>query len=220
MESLPMKILIQFISALFLLSLISCSGRSSVSAGDQVGEILYLEGTVSVDGVDGEIGQSVMDGNTVKTGPDSYVEIKFGDSRVLKAEENTRLVLDAGEKTFRLKSGALAVVQSKTRWFIRNNSWLVETPTMAATVRGTVYYTKVESPDEVYFCLCNGKIHLEDSNAVDSVNLEAAHHRAVRFVRGNDGIVHQDSTLLYHDDRVMEAVADEVNVSINWSRIP
>lgn len=215
-----MKILIPFIPVLFLLSFISCSDSDSVTAGDQVCEILYLEGIVSVNGVDGEIGQSVMDGNTVVTGPDSYVEIKFGDSRVLKAEENTRLVLDAAEKTFKLKSGALAVVQSKARWFVKNNSWLVETPTMVAAVRGTVYYTKVESPDEVYFCLCNGKIHLEDSDAEDSVDLESAHHRAVRFVRGNDGIIHQDSTLLYHDDGEMEEVADKVNVAIDWSRIP
>jgi len=117
-----MKKLIVGLSGLFLLTFISCSESGSASSGDIAGEILYLEGSVTVNGREAEIGTAVSDGEELVTGPDSYVEIQFGESRVFKAEENSHLVLDIGEKTIKLGSGALAVVQSKARWLSRNPS--------------------------------------------------------------------------------------------------
>ncbi len=215
-----MKKLIVGLSGLFLLTFLSCSNSGSVADGDTAGEILYLEGSVTVNGREAEIGSAVMDGDELVTDPDSYLEVQFGDSRVFKAEENSRLVLDAGEKTIKLGSGALAVVQSKARWLSRKKPWLVETPTMVAAVRGTIYYTKVESPDEVYFCICNGKIHLADSENSGELDMEAAHHKAVRYIRSADGIVRQDAPMIYHSDEGMEHVAREAGVSIDWSEIP
>jgi len=173
-----------------------------------------------VNGRVAEIGSAVMDGKELVTGPDSYVEIQFGESRVFKAEENSRLVLDIGEKTIKLGSGALAVVQSKVRWLSRKKPWLVETPTMVAAVRGTVYYTKIESPDGVYFCLCNGKIHLEDSEGRGELDMEASHHKAVRYIRSSDGIVCSEAPMIYHNDEEMEHVAREANKSIDWAKVP
>jgi len=215
-----MKYLTTVFSVLFLLTFISCGESTSFSGGGTAGEILYLEGLVSVNGKSAGIGLGIMDGDAVVTGPESYVEIKFGDSRVLKAGENTHLVLNADEKTFNLGSGALAVVQSKSRWFFRKKPWLVETPTMVAAVRGTVYFTKVESPDEVYFCLCNGKIHLEDSLGESFVDMKAAHHKAVRFIRTDSGMVYQEAPMIYHTDEYMEHVASLADKTIDWSVIP
>ena len=215
-----MKILGAIVSSLLLLTFISCGGIDFSIGGGSAGEIQYLEGLVTVNGQAALIGLEIQDGDVVVTGPDSFVEIKFGDYRVLSAEENTRLVLDAAEKTFKLDNGALAVVQSKARWFSRRKPWLVKTPTMVAAVRGTVYYTRVESADSVYFCVCNGKIHLEDAVEGGVLNLDAAHHNAVRFKRYDDGMVYLKAPLLYHTDQVMESLADTVHVPIDWTVIP
>ncbi|MCK5735698.1 MAG: FecR domain-containing protein [Spirochaetaceae bacterium] len=215
-----MKVIFAGILSLLLLTFISCTNNSLLPDRGSAGEIQYLEGYVTVNGLAADIGLEVMDGDAVVTGPDSYVEIKFGNYRILKAEENSHLVLNAEEKIFKLNSGALAVVQSKARWFSRKKPWLVETPTMTAAVRGTVYYTKVESPNSVYFCLCNGKIHLEDSAGESFVEMEAAHHKAVRFIRTDAGMVYQEAPMIYHNDEVIEQVADLVNVAIDWSVIP
>ncbi len=215
-----MKIMIAVLSTLVLVTFVSCGVGKSSTTMDVAGEIQYFEGIVTVNGIQAEIGLEVMDGDVILTGPDSFVELKFGEYRVLNAEENSRLVLDAAEKTFKLDIGAIAVLQSKARWFSRRKPWLVQTPTMVAAVRGTVYYTKVESPESVYFCLCNGKIHLEDSDAGGVLNLEAAHHNAVRFVRSDDGVTYQNAPMLYHTDEVIESLADTVFVPIDWTQIP
>ncbi len=215
-----MKIMIAVLSTLVLVNFVSCGVGKSSTTMDVAGEIQYFEGIVTVNGIQAEIGLEVMDGDVILTGPDSFVELKFGEYRVLNAEENSRLVLDAAEKTFKLDIGAIAVLQSKARWFSRRKPWLVQTPTMVAAVRGTVYYTKVESPESVYFCLCNGKIHLEDSDAGGVLNLEAAHHNAVRFVRSDDGVTYQNAPMLYHTDEVIESLADTVFVPIDWTQIP
>ena len=215
-----MKIMIAVLSTLVLVNFVSCGVGKSSTTMDVAGEIQYFEGIVTVNGIQAEIGLEVMDGDVILTGPDSFVELKFGEYRVLNAEENSRLVLDAAEKTFKLDIGAIAVLQSKARWFSRRKPWLIQTPTMVAAVRGTVYYTKVESPESVYFCLCNGKIHLEDSDAGGVLNLEAAHHNAVRFVRSDDGVTYQNAPMLYHTDEVIESLADTVFVPIDWTQIP
>lgn len=215
-----MKYLSVVLLSVFLVTLVSCGIGESSAATDVAGEIQYYEGMVTVNGLAVETGLAVKDGDVILTGPDSFAEIKFGEYRVLNAQENTRLVIDATAKTFKLDTGALAVVQSKARWFSRRKPWLVETPTMIAAVRGTVYYTKVESADSVYFCLCNGKIHLEDSEENSSLDLEAAHHNAVRFIRSDDGVVYQNAPMLYHTDQVVESLADTVLVPIDWTQIP
>lgn len=219
-RGVKMKYLNIVLMSLVLLTLVSCGIGESSAAADVAGEIQYFEGMVTVNGLAVEIGLAVKDGDVVVTGPDSLAEIKFGEYRVLNARENTRLIIDSTEKTFKLDAGALAVVQSKARWFSRRKPWLVQTPTMVAAVRGTVYFAKVESADSVYFCLCNGKIHLEDSEESSFLDLEAAHHNAVRYIRTGDGIVPEKASMEYHTDELVESLADTVLVPIDWTRIP
>ena len=215
-----MRILNAILLSLFLLTFISCEGGDLSIGGGAAGEIQYLEGIVTVNGQAADIGLEIQNGDVVVTGPDSFVEIKFGEYRVLNAGENTRLVLNAVEKTFELNNGAMAVVQSKARWLSRRKPWLVETPIVAASVRGTVFYIKVEKTDSVYFCLCNGKIHLEDTEEGGILNLEAAHHNAVRFIRSDDGLVCRKAPMLYHTDQDIESLADTIHVPIDWTVIP
>jgi len=207
------------ISLALLATLLSC-GDEDYQAGAATGVIQYFEGTVTVNDQAAEIGLEVMDGDVIITGLGSYAEIVFGENRIIRAEENTNLVLDAKEKTFNLTTGALAVVQSKARFLSGRKAWLVETPNVAAAVRGTIYYVNVESPDSVYFCLCNGKIHLEGADGGEKLSYEAAHHEAVRYIRNSEGGVElTEAPMIYHSDEDMEALADAVNVRIDWSKI-
>ena len=183
----------------------------------EAGRVIYLEGDASVSGRSVSIGDAVFDGDVIVTGEESRLELEFGDYRVLRAGENARLTIDLTEETMRLDAGSLAVVQSKARWFSKDKPWILETPTTVAAVRGTFYFTKVESADSTYFCLCNGRIHLEDEERF--LDLEAAHHNAVRVGRGAEGIVYQAAPMLYHEDADMESLADLINVPIDWSHI-
>jgi len=214
-----MKVFGLTISLALLFSLLSCSDEVS-QASNTAGVIQYFEGTVTVNGKTAEIGLEVMDGDVIVTGPDSHAEIVFGENRIISAEENTNLVLDAKAQEFNLVTGALAVIQSKARFLSGNKNWVVQTPNVAAAVRGTLYYVKVESSDSVYFCLCNGKIRLEGANEGENLDYEAEHHKAVRYIRNSVGeVALEEAPMLYHSDEDMEALADAVDVRVDWTKI-
>jgi len=206
-------------SLVLLAALVSCSDGNSQESST-AGVIEYFEGTVTVNGSPAEIGLEVMGGDVVVTGLGSNAEIVFGESRIIRAKENTTLVLDSETRTFDLASGALAVVQSKGRLFSGRKAWRVQTPNVAAAVRGTLYYVSVENPDSVYFCLCNGRIHLEGENGGENLDFEATHHKAVRYIRNSEGRVEmEEAPMLYHTDEDMESLAKAVDVTVDWSKI-
>lgn len=213
-----MKVFSVAVSLTLIFALVSCSNEDT-QASSTAGVIQYFEGTVTVNGRAAEIGLEVMDGDAIVTDFGSHAEIVFGENRIISVEENTNLVLDAKEKTFNLVTGALAVIQSKARFLSTRQTWLVQTPNVAAAVRGTLYYIKVESTDSVYFCLCNGKIHLEGADGGESLDYEAKHHKAVRYIRNPEGRVElTEAPMLYHTDEDMETLADAVNVRVDWTK--
>lgn len=206
--------------SIVVLTAVSCGytgGKDSVDAS--VATVKWLEGSVTADGTVLELDDEVVSGAVIITGEDSLVELEFGDHRILRASENSRLVLDAVSREMKLDAGAIAVVQSRARRFGSDTSWQLRTPTAVAAVRGTVYYAKVESPDETYFCLCNGKIHLEDADEGTFLDLAASHHDAVLFTRTEDGVVYGDAPMKYHTDADIEALADRVHVPVDWTNI-
>lgn len=206
-------VLIVGLTAMFLTS----CGAKATKGVTSVGEIVYMEGTVMVNGSPVEIGDVATHGDVIVTGSNSYVEVQFGDKRIFRASENATLTLDSGEKTLQLKAGALSVVQSKAKFFFFDKPWVVKTPTTIAAVRGTVYYVKVESDDSTYFCLCNGKIRLKDAVDGKVKDLEAIHHSAVRLIRQPDGsIAYEDAAMLFHTDDDMESLADRISEVIDW----
>ena len=208
----------------FLLSsliVISCmdsrDGRDRAASANKVGELIYLEGDVDVNGKLASIGDLVGHSDVVVTPAGGLAEIKFGKRRVLRTEENTKLVIDNVNHVFNLQRGSMAVVQSRAGLFSRNKNWVVKTPTVAAAVRGTVYYTRVEDPDSTYFCLCNGKITLEGGD--QKLDLEARNHNAVRFIKSADGVVNVATPMILHQDEDMERLAAKVGVEIDWTKV-
>lgn len=186
-----------------------------------VGEIVYLEGDVSLNGVPVDIGATARDGDVLETGPGAYAEVQFGESQIFRASENTALTLNGDEGTLDMELGALAMIQSKVRFLFFNKSWDVTTPLAVASVRGTTYYIKMEDENTAYVCICNGEIALHDTDEVHDLDLEASHHKAVRFIRQpGGGIVYEEAPMIYHTDEEMESLAAQVNVEIDWTKIP
>jgi len=201
-----------------MLTLNACGEASE--EGSSAGVLQYLEGIVQINDVHAVVGDMVYDGDVLTTLEGAFAEIQFGENRVLRAQENTRLTINTSEKSFGLDQGAMGVVQSKPKRFSRQKAWLVKTPSTVAAVRGTVYYIKVEDENSVYFCLCNGKIHLEDVYGENDIIYGAAHHEAYRFIRNGDSIERVKAPMLYHSDEDMESLARSVGVDIDWTDIP
>ncbi len=185
-----------------------------------IGEIIFLDGDVSLNGASASIGDSARSGDILVTGPESYAEIQFGEAQILRASENTSLTLNGSDSILELDSGALSVIQSKVKKLTLNDTWDVSTPHAVAAVRGTTFYMQVENPDSTYFCLCNGRIDLKDINGGNNLILEASHHRGVRYINRSGSIVTEDAPMIYHTDEDMESLADRIDISIDWESIP
>ncbi len=199
--------------------LASCKPREKSEVA-VIGEVIFLDGDVSLNGASASIGDSAKSGDILVTGPEAYAEIQFGEAQILRASENTSLTLNGSDSILELDSGALSVIQSKVKKLTSNDAWDVSTPHAVAAVRGTTFYMEVENPDSTYFCICNGRIDLKDTNGNNNLILEASHHRAVRYINKSGSIVTEDAPMIYHTDEDMESLADRIGISIDWESIP
>jgi len=62
-------------------------------------------------------------------------------------------------------------------------------------------------------------MHLEDSLGANTQEIEAAHHKELRFTRSGNAVVVSSAPLLYHTDEDMQSLAEKIGVTIDWSRI-
>ncbi len=184
------------------------------------GTIVYVDGSVSVNGKPATIGQTVASTDTVKTGDASVAEITFSGRNIIQIEANTLTTLDlsGADRGANLKSGALALVLKQLGPIGAKPGFRVTTQNAVGGVRGTAFYVKVESPDRTYFCLCNGELSLADSGGGNASTVTAAHHKAIRFIRNGASIAAEPAPMLYHTDAQMQALAGKIGYTIDWNK--
>jgi hypothetical protein len=188
------------------------------SASVVVPRIEYLEGEVTVDGVPAYLGMEVRAGSAVKVAPESLCEVTF-ERNILRIYAGTSAVIDVGAVTSRVtvNSGAVAAVLDKLGAVGNDGRFQFDTPTAVGGVRGTVFYIRVEDPDNTFVCVCNGTVDLASSLGTDEQVVEAAHHSGLRFSRGGDGAITASvPEMAYHTDEEMESLAERIGVQIDW----
>lgn len=202
--------------ALIILIMASCAKKN----GDIKTVIASFAGNVTVNGTTvASVGQMIKFGDLIQTGEASYCELMINEKNILRLGNNTGLVfsISATESALELKEGWFAGVTGKM--FKNDRTYLIRTPTVIASVRGTTFCTKVENPDSTYFCVCNGKIELKKSSGDTGDMVISPHHTARRYKKEKDGTltIEKDPGLLYHDDKGVEMLAKKVNSTIDWT---
>lgn len=213
-------------SFLFLaaLSLTLCANgggdRSAVEPVTPVSmEIVYLEGTVLVDDEEALLGQTVPKGAVVTTGDSGLCEIVFAEKNIIRIEENTITTLSVGQGLGQvaMERGTMAFLLEKLDALgLGGGDFNVQTPLVAAGIRGTAFFVKTEGDDSVYFCDCNGRVSLEDPRGENTMILEAEEHKAVRYEKKDGAIVTSSPGLLYHNSEDMNSLADRIDHTIPW----
>jgi len=209
------------LSLLWLLPLgfLSATGTGEAPVLSQIkAEVIYLEGTLSINGLPGNIGDTIPEGALVSTGPQSQAEIIFGDKNILSLGPSTKTILSLTgiKKTVDLQNGRAAAVFKKLE-YLAGGSMNLRTPTASGAIRGTSFYTSVNTDGETYFCTCNGSILLEDNAGSQQRDTKNAHHGAFEFKKLGSGVVIEPSTLKDHGDQEIEALAKKIGVTVDWS---
>ena len=170
-----MKKSIFILNILFVLFLIvSCGGtekgKTVVSTVNipQVtqGMITFTTGDVQKfqnnEWTDAEINDFVEKGDTVKVETDSFCEIQFGKTAVIKIEENTELVIPslntaAGSTDISVKMITGSVL-SKVNKLTSGDSFSVQTQSAACGVRGTQFMVTAEGDSDTLLAVKEGSV--------------------------------------------------------------
>ena len=200
------------ISAILLLLLLSCTKGSLTESP----VISAFAGELTVNGNSSKTGVPVKYGDIIKTGQNSFCEIKLNELSIIKLSQNTEFVFNISEteNSFELHSGSLAGLTRKK--FVKQNQYLIKTPTGIAAIRGTAYFIHIESPDSTYFCVCNGTVSIKGET---EETITSTHHKAMRITKkpGSKLSSGKNAPLLYHTDADIEKLADKIGEKINWN---
>jgi hypothetical protein len=190
-------------------------GQSESSVAQRQGVLEYVEGEVFINNKAAGIGDSVKSDDIIRTGPESYCEIIFGKRNVFRLEKNSIVKIDWANSQVQLHEGALGAIFTKLKRFGGSDKYFtVSSRSVAAGVRGTAFYIRIEDSVNTYLCICNGELDLTKSYS--GMAISSGHHKAYRFSNREGMLSYEPAPLLYHDDPKMESIADRIDYSIPW----
>jgi ferric-dicitrate binding protein FerR (iron transport regulator) len=185
------------------------------------GQVVYLEGDVTVNGVAVDIGTKLPGQSLIRTGKGSSVEVVFGDRNIFHLGAQTVLKIDfsTAAKQVSLDKGLFTSVLKKLAVLTGSNpTFVLRTPTTSAGVRGTSFHVTV-TDNSTYFCTCNGEVDLQADGSSGVIVLANAHHGSRVFTRGKDGKVSVVAGGLQdHTDATVEGLAKKIGVTIDWTK--
>ncbi len=204
----------------FVWALVAIATTATAFAADKA-SIVYLEGDVTMNGSPASIGDPVLAGAVLATGPDSLCQIVFNTKNIVHIAAGTILRFDPNSLSSgaTLQKGAVAMVLRNLAAKGDQLRFSIKTPTTVAGVRGTCFFVAVEDDNNTYICACNGSIHLDGNGGQMAQNLASSHHQEVRVTRTASGLTVSPAPLLYHTDADVEAIAAKIGEKIDWTKI-
>lgn len=183
------------------------------------GKIVFIKGLVTVNGKKARVGGTLKYGDVIKTDKNGVCRFKIGKKNIFQLKKLSVLEFKVNRKTgaIKLKKGWMAgVIKAKALF---ENGVQIQTVPVVAGVRGTSFCMKVENPKSVYFCTCNGTINLEDKDGKEARDVTGIHHNAHRYkVNSDDTVSYEKAGMKYHGDKVIDALAAEIKVEVDWSK--
>ncbi len=182
------------------------------------GTVVFLEGSVEIDGQTAELGTEMGNRAVVQTGPNSYCDIVFADKNAVRVAQNATVTLDFSGKIIEvnLEKGGVTAVLRKLNTVAGQDSFRVSSPSAVAGVRGTsfcVWSDGVES----YICACNGTVHTIDAQGSNESVLSSAHHSALLYSPAGQSYSAAAAAMLHHTDADVESLAARIGETIDWT---
>ncbi|HNW30752.1 MAG TPA: FecR family protein [Spirochaetota bacterium] len=192
------------------------------------GKVKFIVGEVTLNGKKATPGGTVRFGDVIETGDQSSCEIIIAGKNLMVLAPSTRLLyrVTTRESNLELSRGALgAIIRNKDA----TGDMYIKTPTVTASVRGTIFYIAVENPDKTYTCTCNGRIHYKPEQGGGMLSkptgdagekmVAASHHEAYYYIRDKGSIKIEKAGLKYHSDEAMDKEAAVIGETVDWTKI-
>lgn len=115
---------------------------------DEYSMITFMIGDVMKNGAKARIGDILQEKDIIKTGKDSFCDIKIGDS-LIRVKQMTNVVLAVLIKSGNLENTTIDMdsgkMLCKPKKLIKSETFLVKTPTAVAGVRGTQFTVEADA---------------------------------------------------------------------------
>ncbi|MFA6507968.1 MAG: FecR domain-containing protein, partial [Treponemataceae bacterium] len=153
------------------------SNSAAKPARPVVARIVFVEGSVTVDGVEAEIGMELGLKASFKTAPGASCDIVYNEKNAIRVGMNTIATIDFSKAVTEISidKGGMTSVLRKLEKVSGDDSFRVRTKGATAGVRGTSFCVWANA-DGSYICACNGEVHTIDSKGGNEFTLKAAHH--------------------------------------------
>ena len=204
-----------------LLATSSCATHKPATGRDSArGAVVFLEGSVTIDGKAAEIGQTLGATSRIETGPASTCDIVFDGRNAVRVSQNSLALLDFSRlvKEVELKKGGVTAVLKKLEKLADKDSFRITAPVAVAGVRGTSFCVWTDETTS-YICACNGTVSTLDAAGANEEILSSAHHVARLYTRVDGSITKLPAGLAHHDDTVVQKVADNIGYTLDWTKI-
>ncbi|MEE8440323.1 MAG: FecR domain-containing protein [Spirochaetia bacterium] len=221
-SQLPIRAGVFAVLAGLMVSMIPGTVAAQSAGRRGIGIVEFIDGEVTINGMPADFGHVVEFGDWVQTGPDSSVDIVFDRSNIFRLGENTVATIEIGSarQSVNLKFGSFSAVFDRLRTLTGNGTFDVVTSTTVSGVRGTTFFLRVLDRDTTYVCSCNGTLELQSPGSVEGFLHSAVQHSARYFRQDGTLVVVEVAPLIYHSDESLNAVADQIGVTIPWGSMP
>jgi len=183
-------------------------------------EVVYIQGEVQINGAAPELGDKPGLTFSIRTGADARCDLVFNNGNAISVGQNAIAALDFASPTAQvnLERGSLSSVMKKLETLVNKDSFVVQTETAVAGVRGTSFcvWTNEESS---YICACNGIVRTIDNAGGNEQLIEAAHHSARMYTRSGSAITMETAGMQFHTDELLQSVASRIGYTIDWEHI-
>ncbi len=186
----------------------------------RVGHLVYMEGDVSINGKEAELGQILAVKSIIVTAANSSCEIVFNDKNIFRITQNAQATLDFSSSVVEigLEKGGVTSVLRKLDKVAGNDSFRIRSGNAVAGVRGTSFCVWADE-NTTYVCACNRSVHTEDAKGGNEFSLTATHHSAKLYTRSGTSFRSENAGMLHHSDESVESLAARIEEQIDWSRL-
>ncbi len=147
------------VSLPLLIILVNCS--KIIEEQEEFATITFFVGEVKKNNADVQIGDILKENDMILTGANSSCDLKIGDS-MIRIKENSKLLVSQilrKEKTENVMLGLdVGKMLCKPKKLMKNESFLIKTPTAVAGVRGTLFTVEADKKKTTRIKVYNGKV--------------------------------------------------------------
>lgn len=213
---------IAFVLVIVMIAAVSCS---RMKQGEDFATITFFVGEVKKNGVDVQIGDLLKDNDKIVTGNSASCDIRLGESVIRLKEKSVMMVsqlLKKGDQESVALGLDMGKMLCKPKKLMKEESFVVRTPTAVAGVRGTRFIVEADANKTTRIKVYDGKVKVVKriDKLEQKVGLEAIMEQATPVEESQKVVITQQEVAKAEQkvEQVLQAKA-EPGAAINVAAV-